>query len=166
MLEAAYTHLKKTIGDDGLTAQALTYLGWLNLRQGADALALVQLRQAYRDELASAGADHPMTLRARACLDLAKIATGHTSDGLADLETAVAQYQRVLGTGAPETQLFHYYLMRSALAAGERVPVSVQDVRALSVEALSQGAPWANWPHRLAALRVSLAAVKPQTQQL
>ena len=164
MLEAAYTHLKKTIGDDGLTAQALTYLGWLNLRQGADALALVQLRQAYRDELASAGADHPMTLRARACLDLAKIATGHTSDGLADLETAVAQYQRVLGTGAPETQLFHYYLMRSALAAGERAPVSVQDVRALSVEALSQGAPWANWPHRLAALRVSLAAVKPQTQ--
>lgn len=35
MLEVSYAPLDQAIGSGGLTAEALTYLGWLKLREGA-----------------------------------------------------------------------------------------------------------------------------------
>ena len=157
LLEAAYAHLEKAIGNDGLTAEALTYLGWLNLRGGAARLALAQLRTAYQVEVASAGADHPMALRARACLGLAELATGSVTDGLANLQAAVIAYQRVLGADAPETQVFLYDWVKAALRAGKSAPVTLGAVRTLNVSDLAQAAPWANWTQRLTTLNALLA---------
>jgi non-specific serine/threonine protein kinase len=158
MLEAAYAHLEKAIGNDGLTAEALTYLGWLNLREGSASLALSQLRTAYQEEVASAGADHPMTLRARACLGLAELATGSVTDGLTDLQAAVIAYRQVLGADAPEAQVFLYDWVKAALRAGKSAPIELAAVRALSVTELAQAAPWADWNRRLTTLDALLAA--------
>ena len=158
MLEAAYAHLEKAIGNDGLTAEALTYLGWLNLREGAASLALSQLRTAYQDEVASAGADHPMTLRARACLGLAELATGSVTGGLADLQAAVIAYRHVLGADAPEAQVFLYDWVKAALRTGQSAPVALAAVQALKVTDLAQAAPWADWNRRLTTLHALLAA--------
>ena len=70
------------------------------VEEGHPAQAVTTLRDAYRQEVASAGAEHRMSLRALACLGLAEIASGQQETGLADLRTAVTGYERELGAAA------------------------------------------------------------------
>jgi eukaryotic-like serine/threonine-protein kinase len=159
MLQSGYADLKAAIGDDGLTAEALTYLGWLQLRQGHAAEATVTLREAYREELASAGADHRMTLRARACLDLAEFASGQQAASLNDLPDAVAAYERALGANAPEAELFRFMLLDESLALG-RVPANIaEQVQHLAADRIAEAAPWEDWSARLAGLKSKFAHV-------
>ncbi len=83
-----------------------------------------------------------MTLRARACLGLAELATGSVTDGLADLQAAVIAYRQVLGAHAPEAQVFLYDWVKAALRTGKSAPVTLAAVRALNVADLAQAAPW------------------------
>lgn len=157
MLQSAYSQLKRAIGDDGLTAEALTYLGWLELREGHAAEAVKTLREAYRQEVASAGADHRMSLRALACLGLAQIASGMREAGLADLAAAVNSYEKALGPQAAEAQLFTFLLLEeSGTSNGGPRDALQRRLRALSPELLSQAAPWQDWRPRLAQLQSSL----------
>jgi eukaryotic-like serine/threonine-protein kinase len=159
MLGDAHRHLKAAIGDDGLTAEALTYLGWLDLREGRRVQALSELEEAYREERASAGATHRMTLRARACLGLAQIANGHPTEGMNDVGAAVRDYQRVLGLDAPEAQVFLFLWIESALDLGNRLPVDASSLGMLNRDTLSLGAPWEKWDERLGLLERRLRAV-------
>jgi eukaryotic-like serine/threonine-protein kinase len=153
MLQSAYADLKSAIGDDGLTAEALTYLGWLQLREGHAAEAATTLREAYREEVASSGPEHRMTLRARACLDLAEFASGQQAEGLHDLPEAVAAYERALGAGAPETQLFRFLFLDETLKVG-RAPANVwEQLQGLDVERIAEAAPWEDWSTKLAGLK-------------
>lgn len=152
-LQSGYEDLKRAIGDDGLTAEALTYLGWLELREGHAAQAATTLREAYREEVASAGAEHRMSLRALACVGLAEIASGARSPGLADLSAAAAGYERELGASAAETQLFTFLLLEQT-AGSDAAPRDIaQRLNALAADRLAQAAPWEDWRTRLAQLR-------------
>jgi tetratricopeptide (TPR) repeat protein len=111
MLKAAYADLHATIGDDGLTEEALTFLGWVELREGRIPEANAALHTAYLAEVASAGAEHRMSLRAQACLGLAEIANGEQAAGLQALTQAVNAYDRIMGPATPEAQLFKYWLV-------------------------------------------------------
>jgi eukaryotic-like serine/threonine-protein kinase len=115
MLKAAYADLHATIGDDGLTEEALTFLGWLELREGRIPEANAALHTAYLAEVASAGAEHRMSLRAQACLGLAEIANGEQAAGLQALTQAVNAYDRIMGPATPEAQLFKYWLLSAQL---------------------------------------------------
>ena len=156
MLQTAYAQLKRTIGRDGLTAEALTYLGWLELREGHAAEAVTMLRTAYRDEVASAGAAHRMTLRALACLGLAEIASGAPEPGRAHLSAAVAGYWRALGPAAAETQLFTLLLLEQGDGPGRSAALDAQRLEALSARRIGQAAPWQHWRMQLAALKSRL----------
>jgi non-specific serine/threonine protein kinase len=156
MLQSAYTDLKRAIGDDGLTAEALTYFGWLELRDGHATQAATTLREAYRVEVASSGPDHRMTLRARACLDLAELASGQQAEGLRDLPEAVAEYERVLGAGAPETQLFRFLFFDESRKAG-RVPANVgEQLKRMAADRIAEAAPWEDWSSKLSRLKSQL----------
>jgi hypothetical protein len=153
MLQSAYADLKAAIGDDGLTAEALTYLGWLQLREGHAPEAAITLREAYQEEVASAGADHRMTLRARACLGLAELASGQQAAGLSDLSEAVAAYERTLGAAAPETQLFRFLLLDENLARG-RIPTDIgEQLQRIAVDRIAEAAPWEDWSAKVAGLK-------------
>lgn len=157
MLQSAYSQLKRAIGDDGLTAEALTYLGWLELREGHAAEAVKTLREAYTQEVASAGADHRMSLRALACLGLAQIASGMREAGLADLAAAVNHYDKALGPQAAEAQLFTFLLLEeSGTSNGGSREALEGRFRGLNPALLSQAAPWQDWRPRLAQLQSSL----------
>lgn len=156
MLQSAYSELKRAIGDDGLTAEALTYLGWLQLREGHAAEALTTLRQAYSQEVASAGAEHRMSLRALACLGLAEIENGTRETGLDDLAAAVKGYERALGPQAAETQLFTFLLLEQTSFERAADGLSEKRFRALSSELLSRAAPWEDWRPRLAHLQARM----------
>jgi eukaryotic-like serine/threonine-protein kinase len=152
-LQSGYEDLKRAIGDDGLTAEALTYLGWLELREGHAAQAATMLREAYREEVASAGAEHRMSLRALACLGLAEIASGARDRGLADLSAAAAGYERALGASAAETQLFTFLLLEQTAASDSAPRDITRRIDALAADRLAQAAPWEDWRPRLAQLR-------------
>jgi eukaryotic-like serine/threonine-protein kinase len=156
MLQTAHAHLKRAIGDDGLTAEALTFLGWLELREGHAAQAVTMLREAYRQEVASAGATHRMSLRALACLGLAEIASEARAPGVADLSTAVAGYQRALGDAAAETQLFTFLLLEQTADSADVPQDAARRVDRLTTASLSQAAPWENWRPRLSRLRTTI----------
>lgn len=156
MLQSAYADLKRAIGDDGLTAEALTFLGWLELREGHAPQAVTTLREAYRQEVASAGADHRMSLRALACLGLAEIASEDRARGLAHLSAAAAAYERALGPTAAETQLFTFLLLEHAANSADISQEVARRVHGLTVANLSQAAPWEDWGPRLSRLRTSI----------
>jgi non-specific serine/threonine protein kinase len=158
MLQSGYSQLKRAIGDDGLTAEALTYLGWLELLEGHTPQALTTLREAYRQEVASAGAHHRMSLRALACFGLAEIASGLREAGVADLAAAVNDYERELGPEAAEAQLFTFLLLEKSATSG-RTPIEALEkrFRTLSVNRLSEAAPWQDWRPRLSQLQSSLS---------
>jgi DNA-binding winged helix-turn-helix (wHTH) protein/serine/threonine protein kinase/tetratricopeptide (TPR) repeat protein len=157
MLQSAYSELKRAIGDDGLTAEALTYLGWLELREGHAAEAVKILHQAYGQEVASAGADHRMSLRALACFGLAEIASGAREVGLTDLAAAVKGYERALGPQAAEAQLFTFLLLEDSVTPDGAPSEALETrFRALRAERLSQAAPWQDWRPRLAQLQSSI----------
>jgi non-specific serine/threonine protein kinase len=153
MLQTAYAELKRAIGDDGLTAEALTYLGWLELREGHAAQAVTMLREAHQQEVASAGEDHRMSLRALACLGLAEIASGAQVSGLSDLSAAVTHYERSLGATAAETQLFTFLLLEQSVVSKQAPQDIDQRLHALTADRLAQAAPWEDWRQRLAHLR-------------
>ena len=152
MLAQAHSDLYATIGNDGLTAEALTFLGWLELRDGQAAKAAQTLETAYRQEVASAGPDHRMTLRARACLGMAEIAAGDTAAGLADLDAATAAYQRVLGPTAPESEYFRLKEIEASERAGQPEAGAAAVVSRLEPATLAQAAPWEDWTARLTAV--------------
>jgi non-specific serine/threonine protein kinase len=158
MLEAAHAHLKAAIGDDGLTAEALTFLGWLQLRTGHAREARDTLRAAYAEEVAGAGPEHRMTLRARACLGLAELADGDAQSGLENLRLAVAGYDRALGSTAPEAQLFRLLLLDAEDARDASQADAARQAAALGAEAIAQAAPWQDWREPLAQLQARLAA--------
>ena len=161
MLQTAYAQLERTIGNDGLTAEALTYLGWLELREGHAAEAVTMLRKAYRDEVASAGVTHRMTLRALACLGLAEMASGAREAGRAHLSAAVAGYWRALGPAAAETQLFTLLLLEQGYGPDTSAAVDAQRLEALSARRIGQAAPWEHWRMQLAALKSRLGRRNP-----
>ena len=156
MLQSAYADLKRAIGDDGLTAEALTYLGWLQLRDGDAVRATSTLTEAYREEVASAGVEHRMSLRARACLGLAEVAGSAHDAGVADLTAAVAGYERALGPMAAETQLFTLLLLEQTTGSKGAPQEVVRRIDTLTADRVSQAAPWENWRPRLARLRTAL----------
>jgi len=158
MLQSAYAELKRAIGNDGLTAEALTFLGWLELREGAAATAVATLREAYREEVASAGALHRMSLRARACLGLAEIASGARTSGLLDLTAAVSGYEHELGSGAAETQLFTVLLLESTAGTAAQPADAVARLSELTPERVAEAAPWEDWAPHLTQLRAQLEA--------
>lgn len=164
MLQAAFADLEATIGDDGLTAEALTYRGWLELRTGRAGAAVLTLRKAYQDEFASAGALHSWTLRARACLGLAEIANGQTATGLEHLAAAAAAYPHTLRNTAPEAELFHFLLLEAAWSLGQPPADSAEQLRDLSVEHMSQAAPWEDWNARLRTLKARSARANTAAQ--
>ena len=151
MLTRAHTDLYATIGNDGLTAEALTFLGWLELRDGQAADAARTLAIAYRQEVASAGPEHRMTLRARACLGMAEIATGDAVTGLADLGAAAAAYRRVLGPNAPESEYFQLKDIEASERAGQPDAGASAAVAKLAPATLAEAAPWEDWAAHLAA---------------
>jgi eukaryotic-like serine/threonine-protein kinase len=160
MLQSAHVHLKQAIGDDGLTAEALTYLGWLELLEGRAARAVQILREAYRQEVASAGAEHRMTLRALALLGLSEISSGREADGLANLSAAVSGYERALGVAAAETHLFTFLLLEHR-AAHDPVPADTADrLRALSPDRIAEAAPREDWRPRVAQLESRIARAR------
>ncbi len=152
--------MKRAIGDDGLTAEALTYLGWLELREGHPTVAVTTLREAYRQEVASAGAQHRMSLRALACLGLAEIAAGQGDTGLADLGAAVTRYERELGVRAAETQLFTFLLLEHDVSSGHVPDNLAQRLHALAAERLTQAAPWEDWQPRIALLESTVGRMR------
>jgi eukaryotic-like serine/threonine-protein kinase len=165
MLQSAHEQLKRAIGDDGLTAEALTYLGWLELREGHAAQAVPTLREAYRQEVASAGARHRMSLRALACLGLAEIASGQPDAGLADLGAAVTRYERELGAAAAETQLFAFLLLEHDVASGHVPDDAAQRIHDLTADRLTQAAPWEDWRPRLALLESRIGRMRAQAPE-
>ena len=165
MLHSAYAQLERTIGDDGLTAEALTYLGWLELREGHPAQAVGILRKAYKDEVASAGPTHRMTLRALACLGLAEMASGAEESGQAHLSAAVSGYWRALGPDAAETQLFTLLLLERSGGASKPSTLALRRLAALRARRIAQAAPWEHWRTRLAVLEVRLAHTNPSTSR-
>ena len=158
MLTRAHADLYATIGNDGLTAEALTFLGWLELRDGQAAKAARTLETAYRQEVASAGPEHRMTLRARACLGMAEIAAGDAAAGLADLGAAATAYQRVLGPAAPESEYFRLKDIEASERAGQPDAGATAAVSRLAPATLAQAAPWEDWSARLAADERSIGA--------
>lgn len=153
MLDAAYKDLHAAIGDDGLTAEALTFAGWLKLKQGHAGEARAALRSAYAMEVASAGAEHRMSLRARACLGLAEIADGERQAGMQDLAQAVAAYDRVLGPTVPEGELFKFLLVREQLAGGADSAGAQAQLAQLDPVRIALAAPGEDWKARLALLK-------------
>ena len=158
MLEAAYKDLHAAIGDDGLTAEALTFLGWLELNQGRIGDARTALRSAYSMEVASAGAEHRMSLRARACLGLAEIAGGERDAGMQDLSQAVASYDRLLGVTVPEAQLFKFLLVREDFTAGTNLPEAWTMLAQLDPARIALAEPKEDWKARLALLKAQAPA--------
>jgi hypothetical protein len=97
-----------------------------------------------------------MTLRARACLDLAELASGQQAEGLRDLPEAVAEYERVLGAGAPETQLFRFLFFDESRKAG-RVPANIEEqLKRMAAERIAEAAPWEDWSSKLSKLKAEL----------
>jgi hypothetical protein len=111
------------------------------------------LHEAYREEVASAGAEHRMSLRALACVGLAEIASGARNPGLADLSAAAAGYERALGAAAAETQLFTFLLLEQTAGSDSAPRDIAQRIDALAADRLAQAAPWEDWRPRLAQLR-------------
>lgn len=158
MLRAAHAHLLATIGEDGLTAEALTFLGWLELRERRLADAEKTLREAYREAVPGAGADHRITLRALACLGLAELENGAAEAGSADLRNALQQYDRVLGPQAPETQFFRYMWLAHRLATHDGASDSDAAVNGLSAQRIANAAPWEDWNAHLREIKSGVAA--------
>jgi tetratricopeptide (TPR) repeat protein len=158
MLRAAHAHLLATIGEDGLTAEALTFLGWLELRERRLADAEKTLREAYREAVPGAGADHRITLRALACLGLAELENGAAEAGSADLRNALQQYDRVLGPQAPETQFFRYMWLAHRLATRDGASDSDAAVNGLSAQRIANAAPWEDWNANLREIKSGVSA--------
>ncbi len=163
VLGQAYSGLSTAIGpSDGLTAESLTYLGWIQLKQGHAAQAEAMLRNAYAVELNNAGPTHPMTLRAHACLGMAEFANTQPVAGLQDLVAAVRGYDQVLGVAAPEGQLFKFWLAFDDLATGGHLAEAEQIVGTIDAEKIRLEAPAEDWPAQLKLLRAELAWTKGQ----
>jgi DNA-binding winged helix-turn-helix (wHTH) protein/Tfp pilus assembly protein PilF len=149
MLKAAYADLHATIGDDGLTEEALTFLGWLELREGRIPEANAALHTAYLAEVASAGAEHRMSLRAQACLGLAEIANGEQAAGLQALTQAVNAYDRIMGPATPEAQLFKYWLVSTQLESGSGLSAAHAMLAQLDARQIALADPRENWNEKL-----------------
>ncbi|HEY4444566.1 MAG TPA: winged helix-turn-helix domain-containing protein [Steroidobacteraceae bacterium] len=160
MLKAAYADLYATIGDDGLTEEALTFLGWLQLREGRTSEASVALHTAYAAEVASAGAEHRMSLRAQACLGLAEIANGEQAAGLQTLTQAVNAYDKVMGPATPEAQLFKYWLVSTQLKSDMSVANAPMMLAQLDPRQLSLADPREDWNEKLHLLQAQLVLRK------
>jgi len=153
MLKAAYDDLHATIGEDGLTAEALTFLGWVELREGHITEANAALHTAYAAEVASAGAEHRMSLRAQACLGLAEIASGERTAGLRTLTQAVNSYDKVMGPATPEAQLFKFWLVRTQLESGTGLTVAHEMLAQLDPHQIALADPRFDWTEKLHLLR-------------
>lgn len=158
-LRVAHADLRAADGDDGLTTEALTYLGWVLLHAGQTAEANRALREAADEKEAYPSDDkHFTSLRTRACLGLAQIANGEQVAGLAELAAAVSDYDHELGPDAAEAQLFRFLLLEQR-AALHQAPADIgSQLAKLSAERMSQAAPWEDWAARLARARSRFAA--------
>ena len=153
MLKTAYADLHATIGDDGLTEEALTFLGWLELREGRTAEADATLHTAYSAEVASAGAAHRMSLRAQACLGLAEIANGEQAAGLQALSQAVSAYDKIMGPATPEAQLFKYWLVSTQLNSDAGLAGAHAMLAQLDARQIALADPRENWREKLRLLQ-------------
>jgi non-specific serine/threonine protein kinase len=156
MLKTAYADLHATIGDDGLTEEALTFLGWLELREGRASEADAALHTAYAAEVASAGAEHRMSLRAQACLGLAEIANGERAAGLQALTQAVNAYDKIMGPATPEAQLFKFWLVSTQLELDPGSSAARTMLAQLDARQIALADPRENWNEKLHVLRSQL----------
>jgi non-specific serine/threonine protein kinase len=160
MLKAAYADLHATIGDDGLTEEALTFLGWLELREGRTSEANAALHTAYAAEVASAGAEHRMSLRAQACLGLAEIANGEQAAGLQALTQAVNAYDKIMGPATPEAQLFKFWLVSEQLKSDIGLVNAPAMLAQLDPRQIALADPRENWNQKLRQLQSQLQLAK------
>jgi DNA-binding winged helix-turn-helix (wHTH) protein/tetratricopeptide (TPR) repeat protein len=160
MLKAAYADLHATIGDDGLTEEALTFLGWLELREGRTSEANAALHTAYAAEVASSGAEHRMSLRAQACLGLAEIASGERADGLQALTQAVDAYDKIMGPATPEAQLFKFWLVSTQLDSDTASSTVRAMLSQLDARQIALADPRENWHEKLHLLQSQLLLAK------
>lgn len=154
VLPQVHEVLARDVGlDEQESAESLEYLGLIYLKTGRLSEAESAERSAYQSYLSRYGADNVVTIIAQGHLGMAEFEAGHQAPGLRDLGQAHAALIRLLGSTAPHSQYFQFYLASDTLRSGGKYADVAELAATLQAERLKVAAPDESWPERLSLIQ-------------